>query len=197
MIKANYVCTICSQTFTRKWRGKTHSINLHSGSAKIVRFVDYIVGRLDGRYFEGDPYSYRSKKSNVLSRENNLTVFDRERVFKINNAKSAMGDGISKNVAGLSQFQPLTQSGVQQNEEPIRKDPLSDIIEERKSVIIKTAKLKKILERHRSPELVQRMMNQVASNCVIRGNHAPLDTALNEATKWDQFEESRDYLFGS
>jgi hypothetical protein len=154
------------------------------------------VGRLDGRYFEGDPYLYRSKKSNVLSYENNSTVFDRERVFKINNAKVPW-EIESQNVAGLSQFQPLTQSGVQQNEEPIRKDPLSDIIEERKSVIIKTAKLKKILERHRSPEVVQRMMNQVASNCVIVGNSAPLDMALNEVTKWDQFEESRDYLFGS
>ena len=29
----------------------------------------------------------------------------------------------------LSQFQPVTQPGVQQNEEPIREDPLSDIIE--------------------------------------------------------------------
>jgi hypothetical protein len=101
------------------------------------------VGRLDGRYFERDPYLYRSKKSNVLSHENNSTVFDRERVFKINKAKSTMGDGISENVAGLSQIQPLTQSGVRQNEEPIRNDPLSDIIEERRSVIIKTAKLKK------------------------------------------------------
>jgi hypothetical protein len=34
------------------------------------------------------------------------------------------------------------------------------------------------------------MMNQVARNCVTKGNSAPLDMALNEATKWDQFEES-------
>src|SRR5215207_1829836 len=59
--KANYVCTICSQTFTRRWRGNTNSINLHSGNAKIVRLVDYIVGRLDGQYFAGDPSLYRSK----------------------------------------------------------------------------------------------------------------------------------------
>jgi hypothetical protein len=197
MPKANFVCTICSQTFTRRWRGKTHSINLHSGSAEIVRFVDYIVGRLNGQYFAGDPSLYRSKKSNVLSHENNSTVFDRERVFKTNKEKSIMGDRISENVTNFSQFQPVTQPRIQQNEDPIRKDPLSDIIEESKRVIIKTAKLKKILERHGSPEAVQQMMNQVASNCMTMGSYAPLDMALDEIAKWDQFKESRDYLLGS
>ena len=166
------MCTICSQTFTRRWRGKTHSINLHSGGAKIVRFVDYIVGRLDGQYFAGEPSLYRSKKSNLLSHENNSTVFDRERVFKTNKEKSAMGDRISENVANFSQFQPVTQPGIQQNEDPIRKDLMSDIIEESRRVTIKMAKLKKILERHGSPEAVQQMMNQGASNCMTIGNYA-------------------------
>ena len=166
------MCTICSQTFTRRWRGKTHSINLHSGGAKIVRFVDYIVGRLDGQYFAGEPSLYRSKKSNLLSHENNSTVFDRERVFKTNKEKSAMGDRISENVANFSQFQPVTQPGIQQNEDPIRKYLMSDIIEESRRVTIKMAKLKKILERHGSPEAVQQMMNQVASNCMTIGNYA-------------------------
>jgi hypothetical protein len=191
------VCTICSQTFTRRWRGKTHSINLHSGGAKIVRFVDYIVGRLDGQYFAGEPSLYRSKKSNVLSHENNSTVFDRERVFKINEEKSAMRDRISENAADFSQFQPVTQREIQQNENPIRKDSLSDIIEESKRVTIKTANLKKILGRYGPPEAVQRMMNQVDSNCVTMGNYAPLDMALDEITKWAQFKESKDYLLGS
>jgi hypothetical protein len=190
------VCTICSQTFSRKWRGKTHSINLHSGSAKIVRLVDYIVGRLDGQYLAGDPSSYRSKNPNVLSHENNSTVFDRERVFKIN-TKKAMGDRISENVADFSQFQPVTQTGVRQNEDPTRKDPLSDTIEESKRVTIKTAKLKKILERYGSPEDVQQMMNRVTSNCMTMGNYAPLDMALDEVTKWAQFKESKDYLLRS
>jgi len=112
MPKANYACTICSQAFTRKWREKTHSINLHSGGAKIVRLVDYIVGRLDGQCSAGDPSQYRSKKSNVLSHENSNTIFDRERIFKINKEKNAMGDSISENVADFSQFQPVTQPGI-------------------------------------------------------------------------------------
>jgi hypothetical protein len=74
---------------------------------------------------------------------------------------------------------------------------LSDIIEESKRVTIKTANLKKILGRYGPPEAVQRMMNQVDSNCVTMGNYAPLDMALDEITKWAQFKESKDYLLGS
>ena len=54
-----------------------------------------------------------------------------------------MGDRISENVADFSQFQPVTQPGIQRNEDPIRKDPLSDIIEESKRVTFRMAKLKK------------------------------------------------------
>jgi len=132
-----------------------------------------------------------------LSHENNSTVFDCKRVFKVNKEKRAMGDRTSENVVDFSQFRPVTQPGIQQNEDPIRKDPLSDIIEESKRVTIKTAKLKKILDRHGSPEDVQQMMNQVASNCMTMGNYAPLDMALDEITKWAQFKESKDYLLGS
>ena len=77
----------------------------------------------------------------------------------------------------------MRQPGIQRNEDPIRKDPLLDIIEESRRVTIKTAKLKKILERHGSPEALQRMMNQVTSNCLTMGNYAPLDMALDEITK--------------
>jgi hypothetical protein len=108
-----------------------------------------------------------------------------------------MGDKISENVADFSQFQPVTQREIQRNKDSSRKDPLSDIIEESKRVTIKTASLKKILKRYGPPEAVQRMMNQVASNCVTMGNYAPLDMALDEITKWAQFKESKDYLLGS
>jgi hypothetical protein len=108
-----------------------------------------------------------------------------------------MEDRISENVSDFSQFQPVTQPEIQQNEDPIRKDSLSDILEESKRVTIKMANLKKILERYGSPEAVQLMMNQVASNCMTMGNYAPLDMALDEITKWAQYKESRDYLLGS
>ena len=68
-IRANYVCTLCSQTFTRKPSGERHNLNLHSGMAAIVRFIDYIVGRIAGRYQPSNPLVFRRKK-NVISRKN-------------------------------------------------------------------------------------------------------------------------------
>ena len=55
---------------------------LHSGSAKIVRLIDYMIGRLNGQYFPGDPSLYRSKKANVSSHESNSAAFNQDRVPK-------------------------------------------------------------------------------------------------------------------
>jgi hypothetical protein len=57
----NYVCTMCAQDFTRKTSANRHNNNLHQGRAVIVRFVEYIVGRLSGMYQAADPRQYRRK----------------------------------------------------------------------------------------------------------------------------------------
>jgi hypothetical protein len=74
-IRANYVCTLCSETFTRKPSGDRHNLNLHSGMAPIVRFIDYIVGRIEGRYQPSNPLLFR-RKNNVIHRENNSLSLD-------------------------------------------------------------------------------------------------------------------------
>jgi uncharacterized Zn-finger protein len=61
-----YVCTICSQDFTRKGSGRRHNTNLHSGTATIVRYIDYIIGRLSGHYSPSDPLLYRNKKKKSI-----------------------------------------------------------------------------------------------------------------------------------
>lgn len=59
--KRNWVCTICGQDFTRRSSGKRHNSNLHSGSANLVRPLDYIAGRLNGQISPPahDPWAYR------------------------------------------------------------------------------------------------------------------------------------------
>jgi hypothetical protein len=178
----NFVCSICSQTFTRRWRGKTHNINLHFGSAEIVRLIDYIIGRLNGRYSPGDPSLYRSKKANVFSHESNSTAFDHDKSLKT----STRGvNRIAENTETFSHFKPTTH----QNRELDQKDSLSDMIKKNREVMFKTAKLKKILDKYGSHNDVQQMMMQVVSNCMIMGNYAPLDMALDEATKFDQLND--------
>jgi hypothetical protein len=61
MPNPNYVCGICSQTFTRKWRGSVHNNKFHAGSGSIVRLLDYIVGRASGQYLASNPSLFRHK----------------------------------------------------------------------------------------------------------------------------------------
>jgi hypothetical protein len=74
--KINFVCTVCSQRFTRKSGAKRHSNTIHAGTASFVSLIDYIVGRIEGRYQPSDPWSYRKKKpleknvKNIPSLEN-------------------------------------------------------------------------------------------------------------------------------
>jgi hypothetical protein len=74
-IRANYICTLCSQTFTRRLSGERHNLNLHSGMAPIVRFIDYIVGRIEGRYHPSNPLLFR-RKNKYTHRKNNSQSMD-------------------------------------------------------------------------------------------------------------------------
>ncbi len=57
----SFVCSVCSQDFSRKFSGYRHSRNLHEGQAKIVRMIDYVVGRISGEYQPANPSAYRSR----------------------------------------------------------------------------------------------------------------------------------------
>lgn len=64
MTKINYVCIVCSTTFTRRSSAIRHSARIHAGAAFFVRLIDYIVGRMQGRYQPSNPPLDRQKKKN-------------------------------------------------------------------------------------------------------------------------------------
>jgi hypothetical protein len=70
--KISYVCTVCSTTFTRRSSGKRHNVGTHSGTAPFVRLIDYIIGRIEGRYQPSDPLLYRHKKNDKKNVKNSL-----------------------------------------------------------------------------------------------------------------------------
>jgi hypothetical protein len=78
----NYVCTICSQTFTRRWRGSVQNNKFHGGLGSVVRLLDYIVGRACGQFLPGDPSLFRRKnkweKSAKEAREKPNSIRDLE-----------------------------------------------------------------------------------------------------------------------
>jgi hypothetical protein len=59
MGRPNYVCTICSEHFTRKYSAIRHNLAIHNGGAEIVTLVEYVVGRKSGRYQATHPFWYR------------------------------------------------------------------------------------------------------------------------------------------
>jgi hypothetical protein len=58
-----WVCIICSQTFTRNSSAKRHNTNLHEGKGGHVRYIDYEIGRIQGKYFQNDPVLYKKKST--------------------------------------------------------------------------------------------------------------------------------------
>ena len=87
-IKANYVCTLCSQTFTRKLSGERHNLNLHSGMAPIVKFIDYIVGRIEGRYHPSNPLLFRCKNKYMHKKNSTLPMDNYKNEKTVNEVSS-------------------------------------------------------------------------------------------------------------
>jgi hypothetical protein len=50
MSKVNYVCATCGQDFTRRCSGNRHNNHFHFGNGIIVRLLEYIIGRINGRF---------------------------------------------------------------------------------------------------------------------------------------------------
>jgi hypothetical protein len=75
--KINYVCIACSATFTRRTSAIRHSTDIHAGTAFFVRLIDYIVGRVQGRYLPSSPLSNRQRKKNEQNLINLHSLLDR------------------------------------------------------------------------------------------------------------------------
>lgn len=61
MSSKTWVCALCSQDFTRKYSAYRHSRDLHHGQGKIVRMIDYVIGRISGEYNPANPLTFRSR----------------------------------------------------------------------------------------------------------------------------------------
>jgi hypothetical protein len=50
MSKVNWVCATCGQDFTRSYSANRHNNHFHYGNGIIVRFVEYVIGRINGQF---------------------------------------------------------------------------------------------------------------------------------------------------
>lgn len=81
-----WVCTICSQSFTRNSSAKRHDINLHEGNADYVRYIDYEIGRIQGKYYQNDPALYKKKSFNY----NNLNLHTSKQSLNISSERTKL-----------------------------------------------------------------------------------------------------------
>jgi hypothetical protein len=65
---STWICAICGEGFTRKSSAKRHNENLHSSGAMIVRSIEYIIGRVKGKFpVPQDPLSYRRNNKSQMN----------------------------------------------------------------------------------------------------------------------------------
>jgi hypothetical protein len=57
-----YVCSACSEHFTRRYSGKRHNFNIHAGRSEILPFIEYMAGRSSGKYLPSHPSWYRKQR---------------------------------------------------------------------------------------------------------------------------------------
>jgi hypothetical protein len=65
---STWICEICGDGFTRKSSAKRHNDNLHLSGAMIVRPIEYIIGRLNGKFpVPHDPLLYRRNRKSQMN----------------------------------------------------------------------------------------------------------------------------------
>jgi ATP-dependent Zn protease len=68
-----WICVICGAGFTRKSSANRHNQNLHTGNGTIVRPLEYIIGRLNGKFHEPkDTLLFRKNNNNTRIQNNDL-----------------------------------------------------------------------------------------------------------------------------
>lgn len=85
--KQNWACALCGETFTRRSSGNRHNLNLHSGVSIIVRFTDFVIGVLDGRYKSPEPLATPIRRKSLrnfldnkaINQHNNISYFNGDR----------------------------------------------------------------------------------------------------------------------
>lgn len=187
----SYVCTICSQDFTRKGSGRRHNINLHSGTATIVRYIDYIIGRLSGHYSPSDPLLYRKnkKKKHTNISSNN---YDNGSGFKVI-ADNTHDTGFCRNPADElidhnnnnyvdKQFLPHTDVFSLKSQQPMQNRAAnissSRYSEEYKQARSKLFELEQLLTVFYPPQIIYNTLNTIVRLCNMQGDYTTIDDAL-------------------
>src|SRR5215467_14869247 len=89
-----YVCTTCSEHFTRKYSAKRHNITVHhNNGGEIVPLVEYLVGRKSGRYHASHPSWYRRRSEKSVHKFGRAMAADSGEAFRPGGLQTEQQDG--------------------------------------------------------------------------------------------------------
>lgn len=72
--KQNWACALCGETFRRRSSGTRPNLNLHSEVSIIVRFTDFVIGVLDGRYKSPEPLATPIRRKSLRNFLDNKAI---------------------------------------------------------------------------------------------------------------------------
>ena len=151
---------MCSAHFTRKFGAKRHNRTLHNNRGSYVSFLEYIIGRVSGKYSAGDPWVYRREKRKT---QNLFGDNSRNDAVKLGSARDSttdvfgcgtLAESIPKNNID-KQYSPLHPSFQSLHETADQNKQTMDGLHEFYEGIHILAEIKTLLSRHCSPEQVQ------------------------------------------
>jgi hypothetical protein len=181
--KPSYVFVTCGQDFTREHGAKRHNGNIHAGTAEIVTFFEYLVGRSSGKYLASDPAAYRLKtRRNTLANANiprgksgippSLYGNGTDDLDWYNNLVKNEGRRRDSN----DPYRRLLDFGLlEPTQNKKSRGPSEDEYIKARAML---AGIEQVLTPFCPPEFVRNVITGLIDRCNVRGNYVGLDEAL-------------------
>ncbi len=222
MSKVNYVCATCGQDFTRRYSANRHNNHFHFGNGIIVRFLEYIIGRTNGRFpplllannnlstrisrkwwHNNDNSSSPFNGNNGLRDRNNgrfTTIPDQTgdvlgcgTVGQSVNSNSNVSKDVSKITPSPYNISPPLPSPSLLSDKPAHTKQ-SDIFEQFQQRISRLAEIKTLLTPYLSYQDICYLLKVLNIQCISSGNTYFLDQMLILVRQTVKFRQDLDQL---
>ena len=223
MSKVNYVCATCGQDFTRRCSAKRHNNHFHFGNGIIVRFLEYIIGRANGRFAPPAPANNNNLATRIIRKwwhnkhnsspftgnNNGLRGSDGQYTTIPDQTGDIFGCGTvgqsvksnnnnvsidNSKIASPYNINPPLQSPSSLSDKPAHTKQ-SDIFEEFQQRISRLAEIKILLTPYLSYQDIWNILKVLNIQCIDSGNTYFLDQMLILVRQKVKFREDRDQLF--
>jgi hypothetical protein len=223
MSKVNYVCATCGQDFTRRYSANRHNNHFHFGNGIIVRFLEYIIGRTNGRFPPPLPANNNNLSTRIIRKwwhnnDNSSRPFNvNDGLRGRNNGRfttipdqtgdvfgcGTVGQSVKSNnnvsidnskIAPLPyNINPPLQSPSSPCDKPAHTKQ-SNIFEVFQQRISKLAEIKTLLTPYLSHQDIRNKLKQLSIQCISSGNDFILDQMLIMVRQIVKFRHDLDQL---